>query len=420
MSDNLADFAFLKGIKVVDFTQFEAGPTCTEALAWLGADVVKVENPNRGDPGRRLKPNKPDDDPYYFHILNANKKSVTVNLKVPEGLDLVKDMIGQADVMIENFAPGAIERLGLSYDVVKAINPGIIYAQIKGFGEGSPFEKNLSFDMIAQACGGTFSVTGDADGPPTRPGISIGDTGTGMVMAITILGALYERRESGQGRRLQVAMQDAILHYMRIPFSTQGLTGKAAERGGSKIPGVVNAPMGLYPCAPGGPNDYVYIMTSRANPEHWDRLLTVIGREDLIGDERYLTPADRVALEPEVDEIIAGWTRTITKFDAMRIVGEAGIPAGAVLDTDELNNDVTFEHRGVMQTMIHPVHRPFKMPSWPVRVDGKAARLKSSPMLGEHTDEVVSDWLGLNDSAVEALKSDGAVGSHPAVRPAAE
>ena len=410
MSDNLTDFAFLQGIKVVDFTQFEAGPTCTEALAWLGADVVKIENPNRGDPGRRLKPNQPDDDPYYFHILNANKKSMTVNLKSPEGLDLVKDMIGKADVMIENFAPGAIERLGLSYDTVKEINPGIIYAQVKGFGEGSPFEKNLSFDMIAQACGGTFSVTGDADGPPTRPGISIGDTGTGMVMAITILGALYKRRETGEGHRLQVAMQDAILHYMRIPFSTQGLTGKAAERGGSKIPGVINAPMGLYPCAPGGPNDYVYIMTSRANPEHWDRLLTVIGREDLIGDEHYLTPVDRVEREPEVDEIIAAWTRTITKFDAMRIVGEAGIPAGAVLDTDELNNDTTFEDRGVMQTMIHPVHRPFKMPSWPVRVDGKAARLKSSPMLGEHTDEVVSDWLGLNDSAIEELKVEQAVG----------
>lgn len=410
MSDNVADFTFLQGIKVVDFTQFEAGPTCTEALAWLGAEVVKIENPNRGDPGRRLKPNQPDDDPYYFHILNANKKSMTVNLKSPEGLGLVKDMIAKADVMIENFAPGAIERLGLGYDTVKEINPSIIYAQIKGFGEGSPFEKNLSFDMIAQACGGTFSVTGDADGPPTRPGISIGDTGTGMVMAITILGALYDRRESGEGRRLQVAMQDAILHYMRIPFSTQGLTGKAAERGGSKIPGVINAPMGLYPCAPGGPNDYVYIMTSRANPEHWDRLLTVTGREDLIGDKRYLTPADRVALEPEVDEIISEWTRTVTKFDAMRIVGEAGIPAGAVLDTDELNNDVTFEHRGVMQTMVHPVHRPFKMPSWPVRVDGKAARLKASPMLGEHTDEVLSDWLGLNNPAIEEMKVESAAG----------
>ena len=410
MSDNLTDFTFLQGVKVIDFTQFEAGPSCTESLAWLGAEVVKVENPTRGDPGRRLRPNAPDTDPYYFHMFNANKKSITLNLKSPEGLALAKDMIREADVMMENFAPGAIERLGLSYDAVKAINPGIIYAQVKGFGEGSPFEKNLAFDMIAQACGGTFSVTGDSDGPPTRPGITIGDTGTGMLMAITILGALYKRRETGAGHRLQVAMQDAMLHYMRVNFATQGRTGKAAQRGGSKVPGVTNAPMGLYPCAPGGPNDYVYIMTSRANPDHWDRLLKVIGRDDLIGDARYLTPGDRVERQSEVDAVIDAWTLGRTKYEAMKSVGEAGIPAGAVLDTDELNNDATFETRGVMQTMVHPVHRPFKMPGWPVRVDGKATRIAPSPMLGEHTEQVIGDWLGLNDAAITTLKQDGALG----------
>ncbi len=404
------EFKFLDGVKIVDFTQFEAGPSCTEALAWLGADVVKIENPKMGDPGRRLRPGQPDNDPYYFHVFNANKKSIAVDLKSARGLALVKDLLKKADVCIENFAPGAIERLGLGYDVVKALNPSIIYAQVKGFGEGSPFEKNLAFDMIAQACGGTFSVTGDPNGPPTRPGISLGDTGTGMLMAITILGALFRRRETGEGHRLQVAMQDAIMHYMRINFATQGLTGKAAERGGSKVPGVSNAPMGLYPCAPGGPNDYVYIMTSRANPDHWDRLLKLVGREDLIGDKRYLTPADRVAREPEVDEVIAAWTRQHTKHDAMRIVGEAGIPAGAVLDTMELQNDATFEQRGIMQTMTHPVHRPFKMPGWPVRVDGKPSTLRPSPVLGQHTETVLGDWLGLNADDVGQLRAGGALG----------
>jgi len=365
MSPNLSDFNFLQGVKVVDLTQFEAGPSCTEALAWMGAEVVKIENPKMGDPGRRLRPGQPDTDPYYFHAFNANKKSITVNLKSPAGLALVKDMIRHADVMIENFAPGAIERLGLSYDVVKAINPGIIYAQVKGFGEGSPFEQNLAFDMIAQACGGTFSVTGDKNGPPTRPGISLGDTGTGMLMAITIISALYKRRATGEGHRLQVAMQDAI--------------------------------------------DYVYITTSRANPEHWDRLLKLIEREDLIGDPRYLTPGDRVAREPEVDEVISAWTRKNNKLVAMKLLGEAGIPAGAVLDTDELNKDVTFEQRGIMQTMVHPVHRPFKMPGWPVRVDGRPTRVTSSPVLGEHTAQVLSDWLGLSAEAVAALKADGAL-----------
>ena len=412
MSDNIIDFTFLQGVKVVDFTQFEAGPSCTETLAWLGADVVKIENPKMGDPGRRLRPGQPDDDPYYFHQFNANKKSVTLNLKSPQGLATVKDMIRAADVVVENFAPGVIERLGLGYEDVKDINPGIIYAQVKGFGEGSPFEKNLAFDMIAQACGGSFSVTGDKDGPPMRPGMSIGDTGTGMLMAITILGALYKRRETGEGHQLQVAMQDAVLHYMRVSLATTGRTGKAAERGGSKVPGISNAPMGLYPCAPGGSNDYVYIMTSRANPEHWDRLLKLIGREDLVGDKRYATPADRQECEDEVDELISVWTRTQTKMEAMRMIGEAGIPAGAVLDTVELNDsDPSFEERGVMQTMSHPIHRPFKMPAWPVRVDGKASRLKSSPVLGEHTGKIMSDWLDLNEAAVAALKEEGAFGS---------
>jgi crotonobetainyl-CoA:carnitine CoA-transferase CaiB-like acyl-CoA transferase len=406
---NVAEFNFLDGVKVVDFTQFEAGTTCTEALAWCGADVVKIENPKRGDPGRRLRDGHPDDDPWYFHVFNANKKSIAVNMKSETGLNLVKDMIRGADVMVENFAPGTIERLGLSYDVVKQINPGIVYAQIKGFGEGSPYEKNLSFDMIAQAAGGTFSVTGEADGPPMRPGISIGDTGTGMLMAMTIASALYRRRATGEGHRLQVAMQDAMLHYMRNGFASNARTGKPAGRAGSKIDGSLSAPKGLFPCAPGGPNDYVYISTSAANEEHWKRLLRVVGRDDLIGDARYGTPLDRQNREPEVDEIISSWTKTKTKFEAMELIGREGIPVGPVLDTEELNNDITFEQRGIMQTMIHPVHKPFKMPTWPVRVDGKPPRLKPSPMLGQHTDEVLRDWLKLDSGAVEKLKADGAV-----------
>jgi formyl-CoA transferase len=407
MTGPAASVHFLSGVKIVDLTQFEAGPSCTEALAWLGADVVKIENPKLGDPGRRLRPGHPDDDPYYFHMFNANKRSVALDLKAPAGLALVKDLLRQADVCVENFAPGAIERLGLGYEAVRVLNPGIIYAQIKGFGEGSPYEKNLAFDMIAQACGGTFSVTGDPHGPPTRPGISLGDTGTGMTMAITILGALYKRRETGQGCRLQVAMQDAILHYMRINFATQGRTGRAAERGGSKLPGVRNAPMGLYPCAPGGPNDYVYIMTSRANPDHWVRLLKLIGREDLAADARYATPNARLEREQEVDEIIAAWTRRHTKHEAMRVVGDAGIPAGAVLDTMELHNDPSFEDRGIMQVMRHKVHAPFKMPGWPVRIDGRPPALTPSPLLGEHTDAVLGEWLGLNAQAVAALRAEG-------------
>jgi len=285
----------LEGVRVVDFTQFEAGPSCTESLAWLGAEVVKIENPKTGDPGRRLAPGKPDNDPWYFHQFNANKKSITLNLKSPRGLEIVKNLLKMADVTVENMAPGTIERLGLGWDVVRELNPRIIYCQVKGFGEGSPYEKNLAFDMIAQAAGGPISVTGDADRPPVKPGPSFGDTGTGMLMAVSILAALYRRDRTGKGRRLQVAMQDAMVHYMRVPFSRTQLSGQAQIRGGSSRSNPLLAPSALYPCKPGGPNDYVYVFTSRANPEHWTRLLKAIDRDDLIGDPRYDTGPARGA-----------------------------------------------------------------------------------------------------------------------------
>jgi formyl-CoA transferase len=322
---------------------------------------------------------------------------------------LVKDLLRKADVCVENMAPGTIERLGLGYDDVRAINPGIIYCQVKGFGTGSPYEKNLAFDMIAQATGGTISVTGERGRQPVKPGLSLGDTGTGMTMAITILGALHKRAKTGEGHRLQVAMQDAMLHYMRTNFSTQARSGKAVERDGTKSGGGSNAPSGLYACAPGGPNDYVWIMTSRANPEHWTRLCKVMGREDLISDLRFATPADRVKHDAVLDGIISEWTRTRTKHEAMAQVGGAGIPAGAVLDTMELQNDPSFEQRGIMQVMPHPKHGPFKMPAWPVRVDGKPPRVAPSPILGQHTGEVLSNWLGLSDAEVEKLRGDSVV-----------
>ena len=406
MSDRSQDLQSLAGVRVVDFTQFEAGTSCTEALAWLGAEVVKIENPKTGDPGRRLRPGKPDDDPWYFHMFNANKKSLAIDLKSPRGLAVVRKLIEKADVTVENMAPGTIERLGLGYDEVRKINPGIIFCQIQGFGTGSKYESGLAFDMIAQAAGGMISVTGEADRPPVKPGPSFGDTGTGMLMAVTILGALYERQRTGQGKRLQVAMQDAMLHYMRTCFAAQARTGKAAPRRGGKTAGGNNSPSGLYPCHPGGPNDWVYITTSRGNPEHWGRLMRLIGREELIDDPRYATGASRFEREAEVDAIVSEWTRKHTKEEAMALVSGVGVPAGAVFDTMELQKDPSFEERGIMQVMEHP-KGPFKMPAWPVRVDGKPPRIKPSPLLGEHSAEVLGTWLGMDASEVAALKAEG-------------
>jgi formyl-CoA transferase len=230
-----------------------------------------------------------------------------------------------------------------------------------------------------------------------------------MLMAITILGALYQRRETGQGRRLQVAMQDAMLHYMRTNFSTQRRTGKAVGRAGGKVPGITNAPSGLYPCKPGGSNDWVYIMTSRGNPEHWSRLMTLLGHEELINDPRYLTPADRIKNEAEVDAIITDWTLRHTKYEAMNLIGSVGVPAGAVLDTMELQNDQTFAERGIMQTIEHPKMGSYKMPTWPVRVDGKPPKLVRAPELGEHTGSVLVRWLGMTEADVETLRAEGAL-----------
>jgi len=401
--------ACLAGVKVLDLSQFEAGPSCTEALAWMGAEVVKVENPKSGDPGRQINP-PPGQDAHYFLQYNANKKSLTVNLKDKRGLDIVKQLAARADVFIENFAPGAIERLGLGADVVRALNPAIIYAQVKGFGAGSPYEKNLAFDMIAQACGGTMSITGEADGPPLKPGPTLGDTGTGMLLAISILGALYRRTRTGQGEHLQVAMQDAMLQYMRGAFATQSRTGQAAHRAGSGSVLAKNPPMGIFPCQGGGPNDYVYVYTSRANPEHWRRLLGVIGREDLIGDARYDSPAARLEHEAEVNAMVATWTLRHDKNEAMRIIGDAGVPAGAVLDTSELIADPSFEQRGIMQTVPHPVIGPYKMAAWPVRFSGQPLPVTPAPLLGQHTADVLGDWLGIDPDQVSRLRTDGIIG----------
>ena len=399
----------LEGVRVLDLSQFEAGPSCTEALAWLGAEVVKVENPKGGEPGRVLGTGpKPGADAYYFMIYNANKKSVTVNLKSERGLALVKEMASRADVFVENFAPGAIERLGLGWETMHALNPRLVYAQVKGFGAGSPYENNLAFDMIAQACGGTMAITGERDGPPCKPGPTLGDTGTGMLLAIGILGALYQRHATGRGRRLQIAMQDAQLQYSRSAFVQHARSGEPAMRNGAKPLAGGMAPSGIYPCKPGGRNDYVYVFTSHANPEHWRRLLQVIGQEDLLEDPRFATREARVQHEAEIDRMITDWTRRHDKHEAMRLIGAAGVPAGAVLDTGDLLAEPSFAARGIIQTMQHPAGE-LRMPAFPVRFDGAPPPVKPSPLLGEHTAEVFGEWLDISASDVEALRNDGVV-----------
>ena len=256
----------LAGVKVLDLTQFEAGTTCTEALAWMGADIVKIESPNGGESGRRGF-----SDPYYFMTYNANKRSVTVNLKSERGLALVKELAKKADVFTENFAPGAVERLGLGYDVVSALNPRIIYAQVKGFGDGMPLREGAVHSIrLHRRRGGAMSITGEPGGRPIKPGCTIGDTGTGMLLAFSIVSALYQRMSTGKGRRL--ASSNAGFGHALQPWNVHGAS--AHRQGGAAAAGRRQYAIGDLSVPPGGrPNDYVYLLTSRANPEHWPRLL---------------------------------------------------------------------------------------------------------------------------------------------------
>ena len=250
-----------------------------------------------------------------------------------------------------------------------------------------------------------MSTTGQPDGPPAKPGMTLGDTGTGMLMAISILGSLYKRKETGQGVRLGVAMQDAMLHYIRSALGITTKNGKPPRRAGAKPLEGNNPPGNIYPCAPGGPNDYVHVYTSRANPQHWPRLLEAIGRKDLVGDPRYATREARVEREQEVDAIISEWTLKHDKYEAMRVIG-AAVPAGAVRDPLELLNDPNFEDRGIIQTIQHPAHGAFKMPGWPVRFNGKPPVVKPAPLLGQHSSEVLKDWLGMTEEQVATLRAE--------------
>jgi len=395
----------LAGVRVIDLTQFEAGTSCTETLAWLGADVIKVEQPGSGDQGRQLSADQPGADSYYFMLLNANKRSVTCNLKEERGKTLLRRLIEHGDVFIENFAPGAIERLGFSYDEVARINPRIIYAQIKGFPTEGPYGQFLSFDMIAQAAGGAFSLTGEPDGPPLKPGPNVGDTGTGLHAAIGILAALYQRQRSGHGQHIEVAMQEAVINYTRVSYMSQPVTGRPPERRGSGVARGVAAPSGVFRCKGDGPNDYCYIHASRGGGGgHFQRLLRTIGREDLLTDARFETSESRTEHAAELHAIIEEWTRQRAKREVMQTLGGAGVPTGAVYDTVELQNDPFLRSRGTFGTVQHPVRGEFTMPGWPVKMSDSTVALHSAPLLGQDNADVYGELLGCTEEQLAELR----------------
>ncbi len=401
--------AALSGVRVVDVTQFEAGPSCTETLAWLGADVIKVEPPGRGEQGRAASTDRAGMDSYYFLLLNANKRSVTLNLRHPEGAAMLRRLLARADVFVENLGPGSVERLGFDYESVREVNPGIVYAQVKGFAPDGPYGGFLSFDPIGQAVGGALSLTGAPDGPPVKPGPTIADTGTGLHCAVGILAALLQRERTGLGQRVEVAMQEAVINYCRISYSRQAVTGRASERFGNQSQLGMSAPSDIFPCRPGGPNDYVFVYTSRAGDEQWHRLLDVIGRPELREDPRLASPADRALQRAAIAEAVSGWTRSRTKREAMEELGAAGVPAGAVFDTMELSEDPELRRRGMFVTVRHPERGDFTMPGWPVRMSCSSVPVTAAPLLGQHNREVYGDLLGLDGPQLARLADEGVI-----------
>ena len=394
----------LDGIRVLDLTQYEAGPSCTETLAWLGAEVIKIEPP-AGEPARRGLSERPDTDSVFFCMMNANKKGVTLNLKSERGRQMFGELVKGADIVVENLGPGSMERLGFGHEALARINPRIITASVKGFGSESPYASYNSFEMIAQAMSGVMSLTGSPDGPPMRIEAGLGDTGSGLHAAIGILAAIVQRQVTGVGQRIEVAQQDVVVNLTRIHFREHHLGVRPIPRKGNRSPGA--APSNLYRCRPFGPNDYVFIHV--ANQEMWKSLAHVIGQPELIDDPRFADRAGRVAQKDELDALVEGWTEKRTKHETMELLGAAGVPCGAVLDSTEILEDEHLRRRGMVVEVEHPTRGRMAIPGSPIRLSASPTEVTRAPLLGEHNADVYSRLLGLGEAEIAALHRDGVV-----------
>jgi formyl-CoA transferase len=394
----------LDGIRILDMTQYEAGPSCTQALAWFGADVVKIEPPGTGDPGRALAVGGVYSP--YFCNWNANKRSVAIDLARPEGHDLLLRMLPHYDVFIENYGPGVVEKLSIEYETLAEIHPPLIYLQVKGFGISGPYAGYKAYDMVAQAASGAFSTTGEMGGIPMLPGPTMGDSGTGVQAGMAILAAYIQRLRTGKGQHIELSMQEAMTYYMRTRIALAGNWGEqAVPRLGNMMGG---APTGLYECAGGGPNDYAYLIT--VTRPHWDALCTAIDRLDLIVDPRFESGEKRMTNGTELVEEISAWTRQHDKHEVMRVLGEAGVPCSAILDTNDIYHDPHLEQRDFVKTVEHPERGEVPLLGFAPRMSESQVDMTRAPYIGEHNDEVLRADLGLSDDELLALRESEVLG----------
>ena len=393
----------LEGVRILDLTQVQAGPSCTQLLAWLGADVIKVEEPGVGDRTRHERATEPGLDSFYYLVFNSNKRSLTLNLKSEEGCDIFRRLVGMSDVVVENYGPGRMERFGLGYDALQEANPRIVYATIKGFGTYGPNADIKSFEHIAQAMGGAMSANGEAGGEPIFVAPGVGDSGTGLHCAIGILAALRQRDNTGQSQWVEVSMQDAVVNLMRIRMLDTLADGKPLARSGNRIWG---APSMIFPCHPGGPDDYIGLVLSG---DSWDTILAVAGRAELIGDERYATHEARCEHAGEVEAIISGWTSTITKREAMEMLVPLGVACGMVQDTAEVLDDKHLKAREMVVRMEDEARGEYPVLGNPIKIASNDVDIEPPPLLGEHAGEVLESLLGLDGSEVARLRDGGVI-----------
>ena len=410
----------LEGVRILDMTHVQSGPTCTQLLAWFGADVIKVERSGVGDATRGQLCDIPDVDSLYFTMLNHNKRSLTLNTKNAKGKEIFAKLIKHCDVMVENFAPGAIDRMGFPWEKIQEINPRMIYASVKGFGPG-PFEDCKVYENVAQCTGGSASTTGELDGFPMVTGAQIGDSGTGVNLAFGISTALFHREKSGRGQRITCSMQDGVLNLCRVKLRDQqrlahgplteypqypnGEFGEATPRSGNASGG--GQPGWIVRCKgwETDPDAYSYVITQAAA---FPALAKTIGHEDWLEDPEWSTPEARLPKLDKVFEEIEKWTKTKTKFEVMDILNPLNVPCGPILSMKELAEETSLRATGTIVEVDHPERGKYLTVGNPIKLSDSPTDVQRSPLLGEHTDEVLTE-IGLSGAEIAAAKEENAV-----------
>jgi formyl-CoA transferase len=393
----------LEGVKILDLTHVQAGPSCTQMLGFLGADVIKLEDVWGGDSTRKDLRHSEDSDSFYFLIFNNNKRAITLDLKTDRGKESFIGLVRWADVLVENFSPGMLDRLGLGWDVLHRLNPRLVYSTIKGFGTYGPYAAYKGFEFVAQAVGGAMATTGFEDRPPVMVTPGVGDSGSGLHAAIGILAALHKRERTGVGQMVEISMQDSVVNLMRM-FLTRTL-GHGIDHKRQGHQGTRGLPM-VFPCAPGGSNDYVMI---HPRGDGWDLMLAAIDRPELIGDPRFDDEEERVRNSKAATEIITGWTSQRTKWEAMDTLAGAGVLSGATIGAAEVLENEHLIAREMIVNVADDVRGDYKMIGIPIKLSEEANAVTRAPRYSEHTDEVLKTVLGCSSEDIEQMRQQGVI-----------